>query len=276
MNIFRFLNLFFRKFLIFSLINCSAISLSCFEMKTTSENSNLISSSDVSAIEYGVGNLHFLLDPKTHEAQFLRSTGSSVVIPDSIEYKGKSYSVTSIADKAFINRIDLVSVSIPKSVKLIGKQAFYGCWKLGEIIIPASVEEIRDDAFWNCSAPSTIEILGNKLKSIGSNAFADCYSAKIINIPESVVSIGENAFKNCKSLVSLQISGNFDLHKFDNSGIILKKDNNKNYTGSFSIEGASVDGVLICQNSTTMNCFCNSGKEAIAIDLVVNKWGGML
>jgi len=277
MNIFRVSSSFFRKILIFSLLTCSTISFSYCGLSDMSDNSSILDSNfeiSKNVVEYGVGNLYFALDPKTNEAKFLRSTDSSVIIPDSIEYKGKSYSVTSISDDAFVNRIDLVSVSIPNSIKSIGSKAFYGCWKLNNITIPESVQKIGDYAFWNCSVPTAIEILGNNLKFIGSNAFADCYSMKIINIPESVVTIGKDAFKNCRSLSSIQVVGNFDHHKFDNSGIVLKKDANENYTGSYSVEGTTVDGMLMCKNFTTMNCFCNSGNEAIAIDLIVNKWGG--
>ena len=282
MSVFGVHDSFIRKLLIFSLISCSAVSFSCLNVKANSENVNMTSAdasfdnSKISenTIEHSIGDLYFLLDSKSSEAKFLRSTSSNVIIPKSVDYGGKSYSVTSIADNAFVNRTDLVSVSIPNSVKSIGSKAFYGCWRFNNISIPESVEKIGDYAFWNCSAPTTIEIQGNNLKSIGDGAFADCYSMKVISIPETVVSIGENAFKNCRSLSSIQISGNFDRHKFDNSEINLKKDINQNYTENYSVEGTSVEGVLMCKNSTSMNCFCSSGNEAIAIDLIVNKWGG--
>lgn len=268
----RFRKLFISSLLCFSMPLCfSFISLNATDL-SSKDNSTVVSHEKFA--EYSVGDLYFSIDFDSGEAKFLRSTLSSVDIPEVIKYKDKSYVVTSIADNAFINRIDLTRVSIPNSVKSIGSKAFYGCWKLSDIVIPESVETIGDYSFWNCSAPTSIEILGDNLKSIGKKAFADCYSLKILNIPDSVVSIGENAFANCKSLSSIQISGNFDRHKFDISGVDLKKDKNLNYTGEYSVKGTSVEGILSCKEFTTMNCFCNSVNEAIAIDLIVNKWGG--
>lgn len=277
MAIFKFYSPHFRKLFMSSLLSFSmplCLSFANLNAIDLSSKGSSSENSPESPAEYRVGDLYFSLDFDLGEAKFLRSTLSSVDIPEVVKYKNKSYIVTSIADSAFINRIDLTKVSIPNSVKSIGNKAFYGCWKLSDIVIPESVEIVGDYSFWNCSAPTSIEILGDNLKFIGKKAFADCYSLKIFSIPDSVVSIGENAFSNCKSLSSIQISGNFDRHKFDISGINLKKDKNSNYTGEYSIKGTSVEGVLSCKESTTMNCFCNSGNEAIAIDLIVNKWGG--
>ena len=52
-------------------------------------------------------------------------------------YKGKP--VTSIADKAFIDCVNLTSVTIPDSVTSIGEKAFWGCKNLSSITVPDSV-----------------------------------------------------------------------------------------------------------------------------------------
>ena len=51
----------------------------------------------------------------------------SVVIPASVTYSGKTYSVTSIGKGAFSDCTGLTSVTIPNSVTTIGKNAFHGC-----------------------------------------------------------------------------------------------------------------------------------------------------
>ena len=47
-----------------------------------------------------------------------------VIIPESVNYNGKTYSVTSIGNGAFYECSDLTSVTIPNSVTSIGNYAF--------------------------------------------------------------------------------------------------------------------------------------------------------
>ena len=54
-------------------------------------------------------------------------------IPASVTIGGVKYEVTGIVAKACKNRTKLKSVVIPKTVKSIGSQAFYGCGKLKTI-----------------------------------------------------------------------------------------------------------------------------------------------
>ena len=49
----------------------------------------------------------------------------SVVIPESVTYNGKTYSVTSIGNYAFCDCTGLTSITIPNSVTSIGEGAFY-------------------------------------------------------------------------------------------------------------------------------------------------------
>ena len=50
----------------------------------------------------------------------------AVTIPASVTYSGKTYSVTSINERAFYKCSGLTSVVIPTSVTSIGNDAFYG------------------------------------------------------------------------------------------------------------------------------------------------------
>ena len=97
----------------------------------------------------------------------------SVVIPETVKYNKKNYTVVLIRDLAFEDCRGLTSIKIPSSVTSIGNYVFSGCSSLTSIDIPSSVT------------------------SIGNDAFSGCSSLTSIKIPSSVTSIGECAFKGC-------------------------------------------------------------------------------
>lgn len=69
-----------------------------------------------------------------------------VEIPDIIEGRP----VTELAEYAFENCNFLISVTIPKSVKIIGSECFAGCVYLTKIELPHSITTIGEKAFDNC------------------------------------------------------------------------------------------------------------------------------
>ena len=128
-----------------------------------------------------------------------------VVIPESVTYNGKTYSVISIGESAFNSCRGLTSVTIPSSVTSIGYDAFGYCRSLTSITIPNSVTTIGDCAFRECRSLTSITI-PNSVKSIGPYTFLCCTSLISITIPNNVISIGKGAFQECTSLTSVTIS----------------------------------------------------------------------
>lgn len=132
----------------------------------------------------------------------LRYSGH-IVIPSTVDYRGKTYSVTSIGSSAFYNCI-LTSIVLPSSVTSIEQSAFASCTKLTSIVIPNSVTSIEVKAFRNCSSLTSI-VIPSGVTSLESEVFYGCSSLTSIDIPSSVTSIEDCAFACCSSLTSVVI-----------------------------------------------------------------------
>lgn len=136
------------------------------------------------------------IDDKTLEhLQVDKNTLVKVTIPSTVKSIGKS---------AFEGCIALVEVTIPSSVTSIGDGAFKHCSALAEVTIPTSVESIGEFAFATCSALVDVSI-PNSVKNIEVNAFAECSALKKVTIPNSVELIGKYAFSDCSALKKVTI-----------------------------------------------------------------------
>lgn len=124
----------------------------------------------------------------------------NIVIPSTIQGKN----VTRIESYSFEDKSELLSITLPASIKSIGSGAFRACEGLTEFIIPVNVTSIDTYLFADCSGLTSIIFSGNVTK-IGSDAFKDCTNLKQIVLPETVIEIGSYAFGNCSDLTSINI-----------------------------------------------------------------------
>jgi hypothetical protein len=96
--------------------------------------------------------------------------GNAYIVPDS---------VTKIAEGAFEDSNELVSITIPNSVTKIDAWAFSSCDNLTSITIPDSITEIVDNTFCCCHSLTTVTIPAS-VTEIGNWAFRDCHALKYI------------------------------------------------------------------------------------------------
>ncbi len=127
-------------------------------------------------------------------------------------------SVTLIGYRAFEWCVRLASVTIPDCVATLGGYAFAGCSSLTTITIPDSVTSIGIGAFAGCTGLTAIEVDGlnqaySSLEGVLLNKSLDtliaCPGRKAGSylIPDSVTSIGNLAFAYCISLTSVYFGG---------------------------------------------------------------------
>ena len=94
----------------------------------------------------------------------------SVVIPETVTYNGKTYSVTSIDGFAFYGARNLISIVIPNSVTSIGVGIFYDCDNLKSVVIGNGVTSIDKQLFPINHRLSSLTI-GTGVRTISSDAF---------------------------------------------------------------------------------------------------------
>ena len=156
--------------------------------------------------EFTVDGIRYYYDYSTKEGEVSvtrsisgKYSADNIVIPSTVTYNGKQYTVTSIGDNAFSSCYNLTKVTIPNSVKTIENSAFEKCWNLKTVTIPNSVKTIENSAFKGCTGLKTVTI-GNSVTTIGISAFAGCTGLTEVTIPNSVTTIWSGAFGHCDNL----------------------------------------------------------------------------
>ena len=152
-------------------------------MKTTIINKillvlMLITAQQVSALEFQVDSIYYRTSIFTKNSAYVTHSGTSytesveyqgeVVIPESVTYNGKTYTIASI-----------------------GGYAFAGCPGLTSVTIPNTVTTINQNAFNGCTGLKTIECKATTPPALGDNAFTS-YDATLV-VPSSSESVYKSA-----------------------------------------------------------------------------------
>ena len=131
-----------------------------------------------------------------------KGDGTSAVIADG---------TLAICPNAFWDNSNLVSVTIPASVKTIGEYAFAYCTALESIVIPAGVTTIDYGTFERCDALESVAFAGGSLlDTIMDCAFQSCSNLSSIIIPDKVKFIADYAFSYCDNLSYVVIPSSVD------------------------------------------------------------------
>ena len=123
----------------------------------------------------------------------------SVTIPDTVK---------TLNNDVFRNCTKLQSVTLPDSITKIGSGAFYNCAALNKITIPSKVKVLYTGTFYNCMSLETLT-LPNKISTMGNSVFENCISLKSIKMSKNIKKIGDKVFKDCTNLASISFGDNF-------------------------------------------------------------------
>ena len=152
---------------------------------------------------FSVGNLYYRIIMPNEVEVVLNPDGCTyyrgdIVVPDSVQYNGVYYKVTSLGNYAF-NSSRLNTLSLPNGIRSIGEYCFYFSHISGHLELPDSLRVIKQYAFSS----------NNTLSSI--------------NIPPLVDSIGFRAFSPMQGLHNIVVDSANE-HYCSYNGVLYSKD----------------------------------------------------
>ena len=142
-----------------------------------------------------------------------------------VESLSVSEGVERLSNYSFSQCPNLHTVSLPLSLKTMGRNVFDGCHSLQHIILPLGIKRLPNHAFTECSSLTTInfpeglESIGNgcfassgltsahlpsTTRSLEPGAFYDCRRLRSITLPDSLDRIGDYCFHHCDSLLEVR------------------------------------------------------------------------
>ncbi len=131
------------------------------------------------------------------------SKKTSITIPDSITYKGITYNVVSVMNKAFYGNKTITSVKIGNNVKTIGNHAFYECINLGKVTIGTGLVTIGNHVFCHVKDGCIITINSTKLKSVKS-VINHSVKKMAVKVPKSKLEAYKKLFATLSKSVSVK------------------------------------------------------------------------
>lgn len=140
----------------------------------------------------------------TNDSPYGNTYLGNVIIPQTVENDGKTYTVVAIGEQAFYDSTNMNSVTMPATVTRIGSGAFSDCQSIEKMVLPDAITEIPDHAFYNCVLLADINI-PDGVTSIGDYAFGECTSLTNRNLPQGLLSIGTGAFSSCMAFTEVNI-----------------------------------------------------------------------
>lgn len=194
----------------------------------------------------GTPGLLYQLNDTGYTVTGYTGTDKYVIIPQ--RYKNRN--VTEIADEAFKNRTDVVSVNFPYArnpatsisytfITNVGENAFDDTkWFLtyrGDFVIindvlikykgsatvveiPSSITKIADGAFAGNTFITKV-VVPEGVRILGKNMFRDCINLVEVKLPSTTASIGDNAFAGCEKLEKINFEDAAELEVISSSAL---------------------------------------------------------
>ena len=136
---------------------------------------------------------------------------TTIIIPAFVkDLSGNLYKVTETNVYCFRGCQSIKNVTLPDTIKFIGRDTFFQT-SIESLIIPASVEELDGAALANMNnCKSLIFQPGSKIKELPLAVFASINNVKEIIIPPSVIKMNQ-PFYDCNVVKTIYFCGTTDM-----------------------------------------------------------------
>lgn len=193
-------------------------------------------------------------------------------LPSSVNYNGKDIEVVGIGDYSFANSNDYCPIILPKSIKKIGKGAFYNTHVQvnGNNNVFANVDTIGDYAF-NCVESFQANDLNlSNVSYIGDYAFAFTSLEGSLNI-SNLDCINEGSFlaTNINSVIFKNKLEEIGARAFKSTNISgdLQFSNMKSIGAQAFADNTSLTGSVILRNVEYIGEYCFAQTQVSAVDI---------
>lgn len=109
--------------------------------------------------------------------------------------------VTKINDEAFRGS-GIEYITIPTSVKEIGKNAFAYCEKLQSIVVPENVTKLGEGVFRGCSSLESASVL-SELDTLPAYMFFGCLNLSEVRLPSNYTAVPQYFMAYCESMTEI-------------------------------------------------------------------------
>lgn len=118
-----------------------------------------------------------------------------IIIPETVDFEGRTYTITGIGERAFNACQLLTSVVVPSTVTYIDYRAFYYCPSLQSVVLSDNIAEMGSEVFRYCEQLTSVNI-PQAMTYLPDYLFGECSSLSAMEIPETITHIGDYAFAN--------------------------------------------------------------------------------
>lgn len=161
----------------------------------------LLSYLSASAYDLMVDGIYYSYNPNTQECKVVKGDDNyfgNIIVPETINFKGKDIRVSGISDDAFKDSPNLNSVTLPNTITFYSSSVFENCSSLKSVVLGLNQTKIPKSTFKNCHNLEDLTLPTN-ITFIGDNAFTGCSSLTSFVLGTDA-EIENNAFYNCTGL----------------------------------------------------------------------------
>ena len=136
-----------------------------------------------------------------------------VVIPETIQNGGKTYTITAIGPNAFYGST-ITSISLPKTLTTLYNDCFGNTSNLKSITLPAKLNTYKSNAitdlselklFWNSGITEVVFEEG--FTTLSDNMFHGAAELQKAVLPSTVTKLAKSTFSGCKKLNDITVNG---------------------------------------------------------------------